>query len=184
MLVVRLKAEPSRDRVAVWRELRRAGAVQLGPGSWAVPDAPAFAELTERVSELCQRGGGEVIVLRVEPSTASSADRLRSLYAEAREAEWAEFVSECHKYLAELAHEIEIAKLTLAELDEEEQSFERLRRWHRELTVRDVFTSPGSQVAREQLNECSDKLEHYTDLVYQALDHHARITDETPRPSA
>jgi hypothetical protein len=32
VLLVRLAAEPSRHRVAVWRELRRAGAVSLGPG--------------------------------------------------------------------------------------------------------------------------------------------------------
>lgn len=171
MLVVRLKAEPSRHRVAVWRELRRAGAVQLGPGSWAVPDTPAFADLSDRVNELSKRGDGEVIVLHVDPATPSSVDRLKGLYTEAREAEWAEFTSECHKYLAELDHEIKIAKLTLAELDEEEQSFERLRRWHRELTVRDVFTSPGNHAGHEQLEICGAKLEHFTGLVYQALAH-------------
>jgi DNA-binding transcriptional regulator PaaX len=44
VLVVRVPADPSRHRVAVWRELRRAGAVLLGQGVWAVPDAPVFAD--------------------------------------------------------------------------------------------------------------------------------------------
>ena len=170
VLVVRIKAEPSRHRVAVWRELRRAGAVPLGPGSWAVPDTPAFAELTVRVTELTDRGDGEVIVLRGDPVTETSSSRLEALYTEAREAEWTEFVSECHKYVVEIDHEIAMAKLTLAELDEEEQSFERLRRWHRELTIRDVFTAPTNPAGQEQLNACSKKLDHYTDLVYRALD--------------
>jgi len=44
VLVVRVPADPSRHRVAVWRELRRAGAVSLGQGVWVVPDAPVFAD--------------------------------------------------------------------------------------------------------------------------------------------
>ncbi|NUR98088.1 MAG: hypothetical protein HOV67_22890, partial [Kribbellaceae bacterium] len=42
VLVVRIPAEPSRHRVAVWRELRKAGALSLGQGVWAVPELPVF----------------------------------------------------------------------------------------------------------------------------------------------
>ena len=49
MLIVRLPAEPSRHRVAVWRELRRAGAVPLGQGCWAVPEVPAVGDQGEPV---------------------------------------------------------------------------------------------------------------------------------------
>ena len=47
--------------------------------------------------------------------------RFEQLYVESREAEWAEFLADCGKYLAELEHEEAIAKYTLAELEEEEQ---------------------------------------------------------------
>ena len=50
------------------------------------------------------------------------SERLAAVYTAAREAEWTEFLSECGKYLAEIDKEIAKAKLTLAELDEEEQS--------------------------------------------------------------
>jgi len=43
VLVVRVPGTPSRHRVAVWRELRRIGAVSLGQGAWLVPDVPVFA---------------------------------------------------------------------------------------------------------------------------------------------
>ncbi|MGI8415812.1 MAG: Chromate resistance protein ChrB, partial [Nakamurella sp.] len=43
-MVVRVPAEPSRHRVAVWRELRRIGALSLGQATWAVPDVPAVTE--------------------------------------------------------------------------------------------------------------------------------------------
>lgn len=37
VLTVRSPADPSRHRVAVWRELRRVGALLLGQGVWAIP---------------------------------------------------------------------------------------------------------------------------------------------------
>ena len=57
--------------------------------------------------------------------------RLEQSYAAAREEEWAEFDADCGKYLAELDKEERLGKYTLAELEEEEQSLERLRRWYR-----------------------------------------------------
>ncbi|WP_251095520.1 Chromate resistance protein ChrB [Streptomyces sp. Caat 7-52] len=42
ILVIKPAAEPSRHRVAVWRELRRIGALSLGQGVWAVPEVPGL----------------------------------------------------------------------------------------------------------------------------------------------
>ena len=168
VLVVRLPAEPSRHRVAVWRELRRAGAVQLGPGSWALPALPAFAEAVERVLELVRRGEGEVISLRAQGNDGASAAALESTYTAARQAEWTEFVSECAKYLAELGKEIAIEKFTLAELDEEEQNYERLRRWFRELRARDLYGAPSAERAERRLKDCGESLEDFAERVYQA----------------
>jgi hypothetical protein len=38
VIVVRVPAQPTRHRVAIWRELRRMGAVPLGQGSWLATD--------------------------------------------------------------------------------------------------------------------------------------------------
>jgi hypothetical protein len=37
-------------------------------------------------------------------------------------------------------------KFTLAELEEEEQSLERLRRWYRDIRARDVFGAPDAAI--------------------------------------
>jgi hypothetical protein len=65
--------------------------------------------------------------------------------------------------------EIAKGKLTLAELDEEEQSLERLRRWYRELKVRDLFGAPLAVEAEQRLKQCAERLEDYADRVYQAV---------------
>jgi Protein ChrB, N-terminal len=132
-LAVRVPAEPSRHRVAVWRELRRAGAVPLGQGCWAVPDVPAVSDRIARAAKLAGRGDGEVVVLQAGGRGQADAARLEQLFTEARQAEWAELLADCGKFSAEIDAEVGKAKFTLAELEEEEQSLDRLRRWHREL---------------------------------------------------
>src|SRR5262245_30381095 len=118
VLAVRLPAEPSRHRVAVWRELRRAGALPLSQGVWALPATPAFAHSLDRAVELIARGRGEALLLEARGRDDAQARHLESLFTSAREDEWVEFISECAKYDAELDHEIAQGKLTVAELDE------------------------------------------------------------------
>jgi polyphosphate kinase 2 (PPK2 family) len=169
VLIVRLPADPSRHRVAVWRELRRTGALLLGQGVWAVPTTPAFTGGLDRAVQLAERGNGEVVLLDASGRDEANAARLEGLFTAAREAEWAEFVADCGKYEAELDKEIRIHKFTLAELDEEEQSLDRLRRWYRELKVRDLFGAPSAVQAEQRLKHCAERLEDYADRVYQAV---------------
>ncbi|MFC9537255.1 Chromate resistance protein ChrB [Streptomyces sp. NPDC057717] len=169
VLVLRLPSQPSRHRVAVWRELRRVGALSLGQGVWAVPEVPVFADGVQRALELTERANGEAIVLRASGREADDAARFQALFTAAREEDWAEFVADCGKYEAEIDKEIRAAKFTLAELEEEEQSLERLRRWHRDLKARDVFGAPGAAAAEQRLAECTRRCEDYTERVFTAL---------------
>jgi len=169
VLVMRLPADPSRHRVAVWRELRRVGALMLGQGVWAVPTTPAFTQGVERAVKLARRGDGEVVLLDAAGRDEANSARLEALFTAARQAEWAEFISECGKYEAELDKEIRTQKFTLAELDEEEQSLERLRRWYRDIKLRDLFGAPAAVEAEQRLKHCAERLEDYADRVYQAV---------------
>jgi hypothetical protein len=166
---VRLPTAPSRHRVAAWRELRKVGAVPLGGGVWATPAAAVFAAGLERVAELVERAQGQVVRLDGTPCAASDEAVLVAEFNAARAAEWAEFGSECDKFEAEIAKERRIGKLTVAELDEEEQSLDRLRRWFRELRARDIFAAPEGAGAEARLKRCAEVLDGYADEVYQAV---------------
>ena len=169
VLVVRVPAAPSRHRVAVWRELRRVGAVSLGQGVWVVPDAPVFADGIVRAIELAERGEGEVLVLNAAGRDEPDAAGLEALFCAERAEEWTEFIADCAKFDAEIDKEIRIGKLTMAELEEEEHSLDRLRRWHRELSARDVFGTPIAAEAGQQLKHCTERLADYTEQVFTAL---------------
>ncbi|RMI33448.1 Chromate resistance protein ChrB [Nocardia stercoris] len=169
VLVVRVPAEPSRHRVAVWRELRRVGALQIGQGVWAVPDVPVFADGIARVLELVRRGDGEVLTLDAAGRAETDAARLEALFTAERTDEWAEFLNDCAGFDAEIDKEIGKRKFTMAELEEEEHSLERLRRWHRDIKARDVFGASAASEAADRLEHCAARLAEYTDLVFQAL---------------
>ncbi len=169
VLVVRVPAEPSRHRVAVWRELRRSGALSLGQGTWAVPDVPGFADGVTRAIELAERGQGEVTVLEAAGRAERDGARLEAMFTAERQEEWTEFLADCGKFDAEIDKEIRNRKFTMAELEEEEQSLERLRRWHRDLKARDVFGAPSAAEAELRLKQCADRLADYTERVFQAL---------------
>ena len=74
--MVRLPAEPARYRMAVWRDLRRGGAVLLGPTVWAVPNLPAVEALVARVNALVEQANGTVLALVADGRAGADTARL------------------------------------------------------------------------------------------------------------
>ena len=168
IITYRLPSEGvSSQRVAVWRELRRVGAVALQSATWAVPVGDGFNEGVDKAVRLVERADGQAFVLDVDPDS-QSLGQLEALYSAERDEEWAEFTSECGKAIEELANEVAKEKFTLAELDEEEHNVERLRRWYRELRAKDLFGAPLVAAAEARLKEASEALDDFATRVYQA----------------
>lgn len=154
----------------MWRELRRIGALSLGQGTWTVPDVPGFADGIARVLDLVGAAEGGVVVLEAAGRGEQDAARLRAWFTAERQEEWTEFLADCDKFDAEIDREITNGKFTLAELEEEEQSLERLRRrWYREVKARDVCTAAKAADAEARLKHCAQRLEDYTERVFAAL---------------
>jgi len=167
ILTYRLEAEGSRHRVGIWRELRKAGAVSLQNGTWAVPTGDEFDAALARATALIDRAESRALLFDIS-STRAATTALEEMHVADREEEWAEFVSDCAKFDDEIASEIAKEKFTLAELDEEEQSLERLRRWYREIRSRDIFGAPAAEVAERRLKECAEVLDDFAAQVYEA----------------
>jgi len=169
LVFVQLPSDPSRHRVAVWRELRKGGAVPVSQGAWAMPDAPAFQRSLDRAAELTRAGGGVFAVIDASPRTEEARALIQEAFVAARRDEWAEFDADCGKFEAEIAREIAKRKFTFGELEEEEQSLDRLRRWFRDLKRRDVLELPEADAAEARLRRCEEVLAGYSELVYEAM---------------
>lgn len=169
VLIVRLTGSTSRHRVGVWRELRRIGAAPVSQGVWTVPETPHFRDAVTKVEALARKGAGDVIVLSTAAAGAPGEEAMISAFRSQRLEEWQEFDGDCRKFEDEIAKEIRIQKFTLAELEEEEQSLDRLRRWYRELKSRDVLELSEATAAEEHLRACSERLDEYAEMIYARL---------------
>jgi hypothetical protein len=157
----------------VWRELRKGGAVPVSPGAWAIPGAPAFEASLQRAEELTRAGGGTFAIIDASPRSEAGHALIRDAFVAARRDEWAEFQADCGKYEEEIAREIAKQKFTFGELEEEEQSLDRLRRWFRDLKKRDILALPEAHSAEKRLRHCEEILTDYAELVYGAMRGHA-----------
>ena len=158
-------SDTSRHRVAVWRELRKIGAVSPQQAVWVLPDRSQARRALDRVQQLVANAGGEIVLLKGEALDDATQRRLESLYVDAREEEYGEFLVECERFVKEIAKEITKGKLTTAELDEEEQSYERLARWHRDIQARTLYPTPSAPDADRRLKDCEAALSDYAERV-------------------
>lgn len=133
---------------------------------WALPELPAFSEGVSAVRELAERGDGSLSVFRATGQGDSDVAVLRVAFVAARVDEWSEFVADCDKFDAEIDREFAKEKFTFGELEEEEQSLDRLRRWHRDLLRRDAFGQTEAQQATGRLAVSTEKLATYSERVY------------------
>jgi hypothetical protein len=157
----------SSARVAVWREVRRSGALHVQRSVVAFPDHEAFRRAVERFRVLVAESGGETLALRAEPLGDVDAAKLTDAWNEARSAEYDELRGECGKFLAEIDHEFAIEKFTLAELEEEEAELDKLERWHERISVRDIHGARGAEEAEDALGQARQALERYSTAVFE-----------------
>lgn len=168
-MIVRLAGVASRDRVAVWRQLRKIGAAPLSQGVWTVPDTPYFQDAIQRVDELARRGSGDVLIVSANGAGSTSVESLDDAFRTLRIDEWAEFERDCAKFEAGLDKGTRIGKFTLAELEEKEQSLDRLRRWFHDLKKRDALELAEAVAAEAHFHRCGRSFDQYADRVYAGL---------------
>ena len=166
ILTYKLAADRSSARVAVWREVRRSGALQLQKSVVAFPDTDAFQTAVTRVRTAVADVGGTVFALRAEALDGEDEARLEAAWNEARAAEYVELADECQKLVAEIDKEFAKEKFTLAELDEEEAELEKLRSWHERIRARDVHGSEGAAEAEGAMERAAEAVSRYTTAVF------------------
>lgn len=167
LFVYRVPADPSRHRVSVWRAIRKLGAISLQHSVCALPDTKENRRHLLRLGGTIEAIGGEAFLLRGEPIDRTTRDRLEKTYSEAIEKELEEFMTECRKFKDEIVREIEIQKLTQAELAEEEESYERLERWFAALSAKDIFGASAAPDAERALKESSAALDGFAQKVWE-----------------
>ncbi|MDI6870126.1 MAG: chromate resistance protein ChrB [Bacillota bacterium] len=167
LLVYRLPSEPSKGRVAVWREVKKLGAAYLQNGVCLLPADPsseaAFAQLVQRIAGL----GGEAMLFRAVSADPGQETAIVAEFDRLRDQEYAELYEQGAHFLAEVAKETRAGKFTFGEMEEIEEDLEKLTRWMAKVTARDRFNAPGRERALARLAECQQAYEEFARRVFE-----------------
>ena len=139
LLLFSLPTIRNTERVAVWRRLKRMGAVQIKTSTYLLPDEPAQYEQFQWLAQQIRDYGGDSTLVRAQEIEGLTKEKVVSLFNAVRDKEYVDlrkafqgFISRRRKWNAEFA---------AAEL-------ERLTKQFRELRQIDFFDSPrGHDVA-------------------------------------
>jgi hypothetical protein len=146
------KAQSS-TRVALWRRLRRLGAVALTGGIYVLPAREEDLEAFQWLSEEVQQAKGEAVVMRVEQFEGLADADLIERFRRAR----------ADDYLALETQASALEERLRAQLKSEERSrlrdrLERLRRQHAEVSRIDFFDAPEGDLVTAHLARIAQAL--------------------------
>ena len=145
LLAYHLPREPSTPRIALWRKLRRLGAVQLQDGLVALPLDARTREQLEWLAEDVTEVGGQAAIWLAEPATAAQERALAQRMAAAVVADYQTVAKE-----AEAARALPPGP--------RRRTLGRLRRELRRIGLRDHFPPLQREQARAAVAELAATL--------------------------
>jgi hypothetical protein len=144
LLLHRLPREPSAPRIALWRAVRRLGAVLLGDGLVGLPATSRNIEHLEWLAAGIEERGGTSSVWVARPTMRRTADRLIDQARAAIDAEYRAVMREADD-ADELSHV------------EHQRLVRRLRGELRRIGTRDYFATPAGRIARASVERLAAK---------------------------
>src|SRR5256885_16026488 len=88
LLLVRLPATHKAERVAIWRKLKKSGAVALQTSTYLLPDDPSRYETFQWLTQHIRDAGGDATLIRARGIEGFPNDKLIALFNVARAKEY------------------------------------------------------------------------------------------------
>jgi len=134
LLLVRLPATHSAQRVAIWRKLKKSGAIQIQTSTYILPDDPSRYETFQWLTQHIRDAGGDATLVRAREIEGLPNERLIDLFNAARAKEYATLREMLRPLIANAGRRSNLA----AKLD-------RIRKQFREIKGTDFFDSPKAK---------------------------------------
>ena len=136
LLLFRLPATHKAERVAVWRKLKKSGAIQIQTSTYLLPDEPARYEYFQLLTKEIRDLGGDATLVRVREIEGLPNEKLVELFNTARDKDYATL----NKALRALSgrRKKRDVQIIADEVD-------RIRKQFREIRETDFFNSPRAQ---------------------------------------
>jgi hypothetical protein len=168
VLIYRVPTEPASKRVAVWRDLKRLGALYLQQCACIFPDIPGVTEEVNQVAAKIPALGGETFLLDVPKLQPEDEARIIEAFRAQRANEYAEIIEECEtKFVKEIEFEHFRQNYTFEEAEEIEQDLDKIRRWFERVRDRDWFKAERRDEVETWLGKCQGLLARFEEEVYR-----------------
>lgn len=168
LLIYRVPSEPSNNRVSVWRELKRLGALYLQQCVCIVPALPECQRGIESAVRRIELLGGNLNLFRLVNTDPQERARLVDGFRKLSAKEYAEITEECRtKFAKEIEFERFRENYTYEEAEEIREDLEKIRRWYKRVVDRDWFDSGQREPVAAELVECERLLEAFEEDVYR-----------------
>jgi hypothetical protein len=139
LLLFSLPTNRNTERVAVWRRLKKMGAVQIKTSTYLLPDEPAQYEQFQWLAKQIRDYSGDSTLVRAREIEGLTKERVIAIFNDARAKDYGELRKSLQSF---------IAREKKMDAEEASSELERLTRRFREVRAVDFFDSPrGHDVA-------------------------------------
>jgi hypothetical protein len=139
LLLFSLPTNRNTERVAVWRRLKKMGAVQIKTSTYLLPDEPAQYEQFQWLAQQIRDYGGDSTLVRAQEIEGLTSEKAVAMFNEARARDYVELRRSLQSF---------IGRRKKMDAEEVAAGLERLTRQFREIRAVDFFDSPrGHDIA-------------------------------------
>lgn len=160
-----LPAKPSKARVHAWRQLKKLGAVSY-QSAWVLPySRDRVGELESLLRDIeAHRGSGVIVEGRV--LRAEDEQGIRQVLLDASGEEYGELIEKCDDFLKEIEMEKTRRNFIFAEVEENEEDLEKLKKWLKKVERRSAIDSPLRKEVQDKIKACEQALNEFAAIVY------------------
>jgi len=137
LLLLRLPATHKAERVAIWRKVKKSGAIQIQTSTYILPDEPARYELFQWLTQEIRSAGGDATLVRAREIEGLPNEKLIELFNTARAKEYATLRESLR---GALSHRRKTRSSPAVG-----DNLDRVRKQFREIRQTDFFNCPRAQ---------------------------------------
>lgn len=168
VLVYRMPPKPTAARVAVWRLLKKIGAIYLQQSVCAFPDNPGMRKDLAPILQRIAEASGEFHLLPLRNLEATENAKLLRQFQEQTSNHYQEIIENCEvNFTKEIEFEMFRKNFTYEEAEEIRNEFEKIGAWYERVLHRDWFGAPNRALAKEWLDRCEMLLEEFEARVFE-----------------
>ena len=162
LMVYRVPSEPSRHRVAVWREMKRMGALYVQNCVCLLPGFRGVRKKLEAVAQRIEGMSGSSLTLEIRKIAEPGLSEVIAGFREQSDREYDEIIEECTtKFQKEIEFERFRQNFTYEEAEEIWSDLEKIRTWLARVVERDWVGSERRVEAERRVAESEEAFDAF-----------------------